>query len=65
MVLAVVCSIVFVSQLFPGQGISAIVCWCLAALAAILVFIWVPSAVLDVRGVKMTAVVTGEHVIPG
>jgi hypothetical protein len=48
MVLAVVCSIVFVSQLFPGQGISAIVCWCLAALAAILVFIWVPSAVLDV-----------------
>ena len=65
LVLAVVCSVVVASQLFPDQGLAAIVCCCLAALAAILVFIWIPSAVLDVRGVKVTAVVTGEHVVPG
>jgi hypothetical protein len=66
MVLAVVCSFVVAAQLFPDtSGVPAVVCAVLGGLAAIVMFIWVPLAVLDFRGDEVTAVVTVEHVVWG
>lgn len=65
MVIAVVLAIVAASQLFPERRLGIVVCGVLAALAAIVTFIWMPLAVLDLRGKPVTAVVTTEHFIRG
>lgn len=65
MVIAVVIAIVAASQLFPEARYGILVCGVLAALAAIVTFIWMPLAVLDLRGEAATAVVTAEHVVRG
>jgi hypothetical protein len=65
MVIAVVLAIVAASQLFPERRLGMVVCGVLAALAAIVTFIWMPLAVLDLRGEPVTAIVTTEHVARG
>jgi hypothetical protein len=65
MVVAVVLAIVAASQLFPERRLGIVVCGVLAALAAIVMFVWMPLAVLDLRGEPVTAVVTAEHVARG
>jgi hypothetical protein len=65
MVIAVALALVAASQLFPERPHGIVVCAVPAALAAIFAFIWMPLAVLDLRGEPVTAVVTAEHVVRG
>ncbi len=65
MVIATVLAIVVAGQLFPEGRLGIAACGVVSALAAIVTFIWMPLAVLDLRGEPMTAVVTTERVVRG
>jgi hypothetical protein len=64
---AVVCAlaIVVASNMFTDHGVGFVVGGVLSCLAAILTLIWMPLAVLSIRGEPMTATVTAKHVIRG
>ncbi|GAA5185999.1 hypothetical protein GCM10023322_31260 [Rugosimonospora acidiphila] len=62
----VVLAAVVVSQLFPElRRVVAVACVLLAFLAATFTAIWMPSAVLDVRGTQVAALVATERVVQG
>jgi hypothetical protein len=65
MVVAVVLASVAANQLFPEALPGVFACGVLAALAAILTLIWMPLAVLGLRGEPVPAVVTAEHIVGG
>lgn len=64
-VIPVLFAIVVVSQVFRGSRLGMVLCCVLAGLAAILTFVWAPLAVLTMRGEPVSAIVTGEHLVPG
>jgi hypothetical protein len=51
--------------MFTDHGVGFVLGATLGCLAAILTVIWLPLAVLGIRGEPMTATVTAEHVIRG
>jgi hypothetical protein len=65
MVVLCVVAMVVASNLFAEHGVGFVIGGVLACLAAILAILWVPMAVLSIRGQPMTATVTAEHVIHG
>jgi hypothetical protein len=60
-----VVAVVAASHVVPERKYSVVAAAVVGLLSAILVLIWAPMAVLEVRGVEMTGTVTGVHVLRG